>query len=319
MYRYCQLRAISGLALEQTADAEKQNAAIVGSMTLGIEVTEPVLAARCGLGNIDPQHDGSGSPLAAIEAAQTWPLPPKGATLATIRPDLDAFGAMAVLTLRMEGRLLNPPMKARIAAVGEVDRHAKGPWPGPRPWPTSVEDLMAELAGGDIGILSAAMKNPAIAIDDRVRMARTWLETGAIPDTCAHAPRERSERLWLALDTRAIKVDDARAPGRMVEIVSDVDGALQLGYRRAPVVIALNPRFAFRDRQGKVGATGPKFTIAQWAEGHVDLYAFGSEIRRLEPGWGGSATIMGSPQGAPSRLVMDDVAQLLVRFLAKPA
>ena len=36
---------------------------------LGIEVTVRALAARCSLGNIDPQHDDSGSTLSAVEAA----------------------------------------------------------------------------------------------------------------------------------------------------------------------------------------------------------------------------------------------------------
>jgi hypothetical protein len=71
----------------------------------------------------------------------------------------------------------------------------------------------------------------------------------------------------------------------------------------APVVVAFNPRFRFRD-----GAIGPKFTVAQYCAGHADLDAAATSLSRLEQGWGGSATIKGSPQGRPSRLSRDTVA-----------
>lgn len=68
------------------------NEALLGPMTLGIEVTVPALAARCGLRNIDPQHTGGDPQHAAIEVCLEAPLPPDGATLVTIRPDLDSVG-----------------------------------------------------------------------------------------------------------------------------------------------------------------------------------------------------------------------------------
>lgn len=89
---------------------------VVPTNALGIEVTDPAAAALCDLGNIDPQH-GHGAQgryalsaveqngIAACDAALTWPLPPNGATLATVRPDLDSITAMAVLSLRDGGRI----------------------------------------------------------------------------------------------------------------------------------------------------------------------------------------------------------------------
>jgi hypothetical protein len=65
---------------------------LLGDMSYGIEVTEPGLAVRCQLGNLDPQHGPDGSGEAAIAAAITSPLPPKGARLVIIRPDMDAPG-----------------------------------------------------------------------------------------------------------------------------------------------------------------------------------------------------------------------------------
>lgn len=69
------------------------NPSVLGDKTLGIEVTIPHLAERCGLGNIDPQHSGTSSHTAAILAALDVPLPPPGSTLVTIRPDLDSVSS----------------------------------------------------------------------------------------------------------------------------------------------------------------------------------------------------------------------------------
>src|SRR5665213_1053865 len=127
--------------------AEAANAGLLGPYTLGIEVTEPELAARCGLGVIDPQHGPAPGKGAAIEAALDWPLPPAGARLVTIRPDADAVGAMAVLALRADGAVLGDEARARIALIARWDGFAQGPWRdfaaarGPLPRPAGTEDV----------------------------------------------------------------------------------------------------------------------------------------------------------------------------------
>jgi hypothetical protein len=308
IYRY-------GLLIPTGSDgADRDNAPLLGAATLGIEVTEDALARRCGLGNIDPQHDGLGSKLAAIEAAANWPLPPPGAMLVTIRPDLDSLGAMAVLTYRAEGRLLTPPMKTRIAEAAKADRFDRGPWPGPLPWPTTPEDLVNDLCGDDSGILSAATRNEKMALDSRVRLALDWLVSGIVPDTYRRAPLERAGRLLRAIREGNLLADTTEAPGRMVEVVTTVDGALAVGYRLAPVVVALNPWFAFPG-----GAIGPKYTVAQYAPGYADLDAALAVLLELEPGWGGSRTIKGSPQGHPSRLDRMTVARAVAGCLRELA
>lgn len=304
-YRYALLLPV------QAQGAEAHNAPLLGPATLGIEVTEAALAARCGLGNLDPQHDGSGSPLAAIEAAVEWPdVPPAGATLVTIRPDLDALGAMAMLTYRAEGRLLTPPMKARIKAAANADRFERGPWPGPRPWPETPEDIAEELDGGDASVLSAAARDAAAPIEARVRRVLHWLVSGLVPEFYRRAPLERAGRLMLAIREGKVLADTSEAPGRMAEIVTEADGALAIGYRLAPVVVALNPSFRFPD-----GAVGPKYTIAQYAPGYADLDAAIQLLLRWEPGWGGSTAIKGSPQGKPSRLSRAEVARTVAQCL----
>ncbi len=309
LYRYALLLPA------QSEGAEAHNTPLLGPATLGIEVTEAALAARCGLGNIDPQHDGSASPFAAIEAAADWPnLPPPGAALVTIRADLDALGAMAVLTYRAEGRMLTPPMKARIRAAAKADTFDRGPWPGPRPWPQSPGDLVEDLGGGDAGVLSAATRDADAPVEARVRRALDWLASGLVPELYRRAPLERAGRLIRAIRGGEALAGMSEAPGRMAEIVTEADGALALGYRLAPVVLALNPRFRFPD-----GDEGPKYTIAQYAPGYADLDAALAAILPLETGWGGSPTIKGSPQGKPSRLSRAEVARAVAQSLKEGA
>jgi hypothetical protein len=73
----------------------------------------------------------------------------------------------------------------------------------------------------------------------------------------ASSKRQSGETAWEALVNGEVLINEKRVPGQLVEVVFEADGALQLGYRRAPVVLALNPRLQFRD-----GTVGPRFTIA---------------------------------------------------------
>jgi len=303
MYRFGQL-------LPAAADgAEQQNSPLLGDGTLGIEVTEPNLAARCGLGNIDPQHDGAGSDLSAIAAALAWCIPPAGAMLVTIRPDLDALGAMALLELRSEGRVITPSMRGRISEVGRVDRFAWGKWPGGRPMPTNIDDIVTDVGGRDTTVLAAAMRDFRREFSDRVAIAKTWLLSGTVPAAYLEAPRARAAALWRGLREGRIAIRQP-VPGRLAEVISDIDGALQLGYRVAPVVVALNPQFVFPD-----GSVGRKYTIAQYQIGAADLDLVAATLSVHEPGWGGQVAIKGSPQGRASRLELPLVSSAVVAAL----
>lgn len=67
-------------------------------------------------------------------------------------------------------------------------------------------------------------------------------------------------------------------------------GAMGLGYCVAPVVIAFDQ------------ANPGKVTIATYAAKYLDVQALKTRLNALEPGWGGGATIIGSPQGVGTKL-----------------
>lgn len=276
------------------------------SRTLGIEVTSAVLAARCHLGNIDPQHEGLNVKQAAIEAAIHWPLPREGALLATIRPDLDSLGAMAVLLVRSRGETISQAMQSRIAQIAIADRFDHGPWPGDRATQRDEHSVCR-----DLGIVGAVVADEAMAVADRVQFVAAWLVTGHLPH---NAPRPaltnaQGGRSTMPNDYPVVSLHGAR---RIAFVESVHPGALRHAYRFAPVVVARNSAFSFRGAAPHV-----KYTIAQWCEGYVDCIGIARSLSTIEAGWGGSPNIVGSPQGSSSRLEVETVLGAVCAALAE--
>lgn len=258
----------------------------------GLEVTVPGLASRCA-DNLDPQHLGGEAGTAAIAAALEWPLPPHGATLATVRPDADSIGAMAILTLRREqlaigyeGETLidtvfrvgttpvqgGPGMWERIGAIAEADREASGPWPGPRPIGDAASLLRPTTA------VEAMCFDHKLTMEKRVQRMRLWLLTGDFEGMDAYQERalEEAEQALADLQVEVRLLAVLHRTGRLtkeqalanpqVEVrgqVAIVTGthrlAMSIGYRYAPVVVATNPAFRW---QG--GPEHLKHTVARW-------------------------------------------------------
>ncbi|MFA6587936.1 MAG: hypothetical protein WCT08_02605 [Patescibacteria group bacterium] len=297
----------------QIPAAEENNAKVLGPSTLGVEVTVPALATRCGLGNIDPQHSDGQVDLAAIEVALTAELQPDGATLVTNRADLDAVGTMAVFSLRAKGVELTPETLERFRLIAEADKFARGGWSGPRLLPT-VEQLFDDsMASADtdsrLAPMSAAIGDFKIPIADRVAWMEHWLLTGEEPD--GYRDRWLAERRQIAeaIANGSMKVELA-ADGQIATVVSTHRAATTLGYCLAPVVIALNPEFRVQGSEAH-----PKFTVCQFQVGHADLVAAKKDLAAKETGWGGSPTIIGSPQGVGSSLTLEEVIEVVARHL----
>ena len=96
-------------------------------------------------------------------------------------------------------------------------------------------------------------------------------------------------------------------PGRVATVEGFAPGALRLGYRLAPVVIAVDD-----SPRGDPPAPWRKMTVAQWRVGHLDLGRAARMLSATEPGWGGSPGIIGSPQGRPCHATIPDVLAVLL-------
>lgn len=295
-----------------SAAAEANDRVFDEGPVLGIEVTVPALAARCELGNLDPQHAGGDATRAAIDDALTAELPADGSTLATVRPDLDAVGAMAILHLRKRGYGVYGDLLDRAAIIAAADKFAHGGWaPRPlptreNPWPTTQ---VAASDSGSLAAIAAAMADFKVPIADRVAMMERWLLTGDEPgEYRSIVERERAD-LIAALESGAIKVETT-THGKIAVVESTHRAATSVGYSMAPVVVALNPTFQF---QG--GAPHRKFTVCAFEAQHADIRSALAELATLEAGWGGSPTIGGSPQGVSSALTTDQVVEVVTRHL----
>lgn len=163
----------------------KQVADIVDpSTTLGIEITDKAIAARCGLGNIDGQHgtgdcsyDGEivaelltgdryapecASFGAAIAIALAVYIPRTDTTLATTRADVDSIGAMAVLVLRVLGLAINVEFVKTIATADSfrVDEWSPRPLPTEEnPWPTGTTTVDATQSLAAFGMICSPRPN----------------------------------------------------------------------------------------------------------------------------------------------------------------
>lgn len=280
---------------------------------LGIEVTVPTLAERCNLGNIDPQHSEN-KDQAAIEAALVAELPPTDATLATVRADVDSVGVMAILALRRKGKALdgNEGLQERVRQIAESDRFARGGWPGKRPLPTADNpwsDSSGAAVDGNktLAGIASAIADFKLPLDQRVGLMETWLETGDEPEE--YRKKSEAERMDMvrALETGEIQVSTTY-DGRIAIVKSKHTAAMSVGYTQAPVVVAQNPELPGQD-----GSKYNKFTIAQFEGGYVDMNAVLKELNQREEGWGGSANIIGSPQGTSSQISTEEVTQIVAR------
>lgn len=144
-------------------------------------------------------------------------------------------------------------------------------------------------------------------IAERVVTVRTWLETGTFPglhDAVGQVRRERAEQVVLDREVRVVA-------GRRVAVIESTSRfAIGVAYQHAPVVIAVNPESRF---QG--GPEHRKVTICQTEPGHLELGAARDELAAIEPGWGGSPTIIGSPQGDATTIELGRLVDVVERHL----
>lgn len=286
MYQY------AAFQMGRTEEAQQANQELAARGNLyGVEVTIPALAKLCVLGNLDPQHSGGQANIPACLAALTCELPPFRATLVTARPDADSVTAMAVLALRAQGWSVQEISCSLLAAIAAGDCAPDGPW---------IRDYTPPVGFAAANAVAMSFRE---SLDSRVNTIAAAL-MGAV-QLGTPAPADHS----------AIKIT-LTAGGRIAVALADGPagkGACGAGYREAPVVVALNEAFSLRGE-----TPHRKFTVARWNATHVqmDWDSMLQELQALEPGWGGSSSICGSPQGEGSTLTLEQVLEVVERHLA---
>lgn len=239
----------------------------------------------------------------AVEQALACTLPVDGAVIATIRPDADSVGAMAVLANRGSNRRCD---KRLVAAIAAVDKHG--------PLAVGFEDLRPLTVA--IARKAAAAKVP---LTERV----VWVADLLAGDSASHSEeiaelnRAREEEFAQALRCSAVELV---ASGKVAVVESTHRFATEIGYQRgAPIVVAYNPRMPVDFRDPAKG-TYRKFTVCRYNEFvPFDLTMIRDELNALETArcddgltWGGQMNIIGSPQGRSSTLTKEEVVGIVV-------
>lgn len=296
------------------------------SITWGSEVSDPELSAACAAGNLDPQHLGGRGDLSAIETVTT--LLRGEANAATVRPDLDSLGSMAVLDIAMDiiqrARALEGDILRRIELIGQSDRFERGGWPGVRPLPTAEQPWFEAAGASEIRSLApmaAVVQDRSLPLERRVELLKLWLATGEEPAGYREKVEAERRDMIRALVSGEIKISEA-AGGRIAVVVSTHRAGVGLGYHRAPVVVAVNPTFTLGGGDPHV-----KFTTAQFETGFVNMAQVRDELNELEAAakqiprgnlknaWGGPPNMANSPQGESSLLSLDEVVWVVERHL----
>ena len=280
-----------------------------GKPVVGVELTIPEYADRC-VRNIDPQHTGGNANVAAIEEAVTSDLPDPDSVFVTVRPDLDSVGAMAVFLIRSEDGSLDDDAMERIRIIADIDKFVKESYPGPRPFP-SKEKLWNNRSEEMTAAIAVQISDFKVPLSDRVLAMKEWIKTGKESEEYRTRAINGKLDMLKALDSGDVHYE-LKAGGRVAFVESTYPGAVrEIGYSLAPVVVALNPSFSARGEEPH-----KKFTIGIYKEGEfLDLPAVFAELRELEPKWGGSPTIGGSPQGESSKLTVDQVISIVEKHL----
>ncbi len=268
---------------------------------LGIEVTVPRLLPA-GVANLD--HHGQGATMAtpaAIEQALTCELPVDGAVIATVRPDADSVGAMAVLANRGANRRCDERL---VAAIAAVDKRG--------PLATGFEDLRPLT-------IAIARKAAMAKIPLKERVA--WVADLLAGDSASHSEevvalnREREEEFAKALQCSAVEMV---AGGKVAVVESTHRYATEIGYQKAQIVVAYNPHMLVDFRDPSKG-TYRKFTVCRYNEFvPINLTTIRDELNALETArcddgltWGGQMNIIGSPQGRSSALTKEEVVGIV--------
>lgn len=307
MYKYGILRT------DNSEVAQLHNETLLGPNTLGIEVTRPDLAARCGLGNIDPQHGSNPQPAcSAILASLTYPLPPVGTTLVTIRPDADAFGAMAVLTARSEEKqdlLLHELVEAihLVDCVGAVAASAKNP---------RITEYKLECDA-----IQKLVRNNSSRVEERV-LAVIQILTGVMPRHQIEELASLSQKADYSEFKLTIIVPDKVM---LITTRGQYGAARSYGTKRFPVTIICDLEYVM---PGADGYTPHKRWCIARQEGAqvLDMDCLKIEINRAEAHvrgldavdlekygltWGGPRNLASSPQSKVSKLSDDEIINIV--------
>ncbi len=268
------------------------------SVLIGLEITLSELKNKFTF-NIDPQHTWKkNNKITCLETFKNLlPIVSKNISdkdlhFFFLKPDLDSISAAAILNIYLDNPtwIFQEEISERINAIAEYDRHGRNEFP-----------IDIKIPRG-LFMYVSGWKNH---IDDKINLTKTWILDGTFKGIYKYN-RIADKKIKQSLFNSKIEII---IPEKVVLVKSINRGACGLGYKYAPITIALNPSYRFGINSSRV--YGKKWIIAQKNDGYLDMSGVLSNLQTLEPNWGGSPSIIGSPQDKPSKVTKDEIINIV--------
>jgi len=284
-------------------------------IVVGVEVTLPQYEEYCMI-SIDPQHSpNQQNQITSIEYIFNFQdsilevvKEFNKIVLTTVKTDIDSIGTMAIITLLLRNELkLDGDLILRLKAIAKSDRH------GRRNWKMQKEDYFHFNDYNIFGLpsgLAYMTSDHKITIDQKVKNVISYLITGTFK-TLNKYNNLVYNNLKQSNKNTSLKII---VPKKLCFVESKHRGGIAYGYKQTSCVIAKNPSFSFGQEPSKI--IGTKITIAQYSDSNfIDLNKVRFELNQIEPGWGGSNVIIGSPLTKPTTISNEQVIAICKKHL----
>jgi len=276
---------------------------------IGIEVTDKEIKNYCTI-SIDPQHSFNSKGITAIEYVFNNQIEilkklksHDKIFMTTIRTDIDSIGAMSVLTMLLLNDFeLDGDIILRLKAIARSDRHGRENWKQPKDDHFYFKNYNIYGLPSGLACMTSDYK---IKIQNKIKWMIEYLKIGSFPKLKKYndIANKNSKRSSKGLKLKII------VNKKLCFVESTHRSGITHGYKKTPCVIAKNDKFIFG--KGNTRKVGKKVTIAQYENNKfIDLNKLADNLNKKEQGWGGSKSIIGSPQDRPSQLDDETIINL---------
>lgn len=275
------------------------------NMVIGLEITHKPLMSVVDI-NIDPQHNQNFSKIEKTCVEETLSILTKNISLKNkhniliilLKSDLDSIAAAAIIELFFQNKIdfNDDDIQSRINAIANYDRHS-------RDWKKINLNQFSKIKiPRGLFLLVSGWKN---SIMFKIEMVKEWILTGYFNEMESYN-NLASTNFHESIITSKIEMI---IPKKVVFVKSTKRGACGIGYQTAPVVLAMNPSFRFGLGDSRV--YGRKWIVAQCNNQFINMEKLLNLIKQRESNWGGSDTIIGSPQDRPSKIKKNDLIKMI--------
>lgn len=286
-----------------------------GYFIIGVEIFDKDISQVCHL-NFDPQHSGDNYKHTALETVFNLKFDLKeiaydflDVILITIKSDLDSISSMALISMVLKDKFeLTGDLILRLKALSLSDKHGmENDWTPNIKYDTFNFPHYTKY-GLPISLITL-IGDINLNINYKVKIMTDYLINGIFENY----EKYKNKAIEKLSNVKNFTTHKIIIPNSLIFVESTYRGAIGFGYKKAPIVIAKNTRYAFGKRNNR--EFGTKYTIAQYKENYIDLESIKTEINKLEEGWGGSKVIIGSPQTNPSELTSDQIIKIMSKRL----